>query len=106
MFAEGNYYFDMHRWMRAGWSKDENTGRWIKDNEDKAIIRTGMNINEITVTAFKESANKQAKTFREADGPGTYYNRIVCLLYTSELIASIHPIKYTFNNDGTIDIIQ
>ncbi len=22
MLGEGNYYFDMHRWMRAGWSQD------------------------------------------------------------------------------------
>lgn len=94
MFAEGNYYFDMHRWMRAGWSKDENTGRWIKDNEDKAIIRTGMNINEITVTAFKESANKQAKTFREADGPGTYYNRIVIDRFPWKKAMLLYPVPY------------
>ena len=28
MLGEGNYYFDMHRWMRAGWSQDEATGEW------------------------------------------------------------------------------
>lgn len=49
MLGEGNYYFDMHRWMRAGWSQDEATGEWIKDNENKLLIRYGMDISKEAV---------------------------------------------------------
>lgn len=94
MFGEGNYYFDVHRWMRAGWSKDESTGQIIKDNEDKNLIRTGMNIEEVTVKKFKESANKQAKEFRGEYGAGTFYNRTVLDRYPWKKAMLLYPIPY------------
>lgn len=93
LFAEGNYYFDVHRWMRAGWSKDES-GNWIKDNEDKNIIRTGMDIGQTTVSAFKETANKQAKTFREDIGNGSFYNRIILERIPWKKAMLLYPIPY------------
>lgn len=94
MFGEGNYYFDMHRWMRAGWSKDGIDGTMIKDNEDKSLIRTGMDINQITVTEFKESSHKQAKTFRGEYGSGTFYNRTVLDNYPWKKAMLLYPVPY------------
>ena len=75
MMGEGNYYFDMRRWMRAGWSKDES-GKWIKDNEDKVLLRTGMDIDKSAVETFNAQKNTAIK-FKEDIGEGSYYNRIV-----------------------------
>lgn len=93
MFAEGNYYFDIHRWMRAGWTVDEN-GNKIKDNEDKQLIRRGMDISKVTVTEFRESANKQAKTFSDAYGEGSFYNRVVITRYPWQKAMLFYPVPY------------
>ena len=65
----------MRRWMRAGWSKDES-GKWIKDNEDKVLLRTGMDIDKSAVETFNAQKNTAIK-FKEDIGEGSYYNRIV-----------------------------
>ena len=52
---------------------------------------------DVTIRIAPELADKYLYTFTLHD------ENIFEIL---ELIASIHPIKYTFNNDGTIDIIQ
>ena len=93
MFAEGNYYFDTHRWMRAGWTVDEN-GNQIKDNEDKQLIRRGMDISKVTVIEFKENANKQAKTFSDAYGEGSFYNRVVITRYPWQKAMLFYPVPY------------
>lgn len=91
MFAEGNYYFDIRRWMKAGWSKNESTGEWIKDNEDKSIIRTAMDISKSTAT-FNDKGIPTS--FKEEYGEGTYYNRIVKDRFPWKKAMLFYPIPY------------
>ncbi len=93
MLGEGNYYFDMHRWMRAGWSQDETTGEWIKDCEDKLLIRYGMDISKPAVKKFN-SARNTATEFSDAIGDGSYYNRIVVDRYPWSKAMLLYPIPY------------
>lgn len=94
LFGEGNYYFDTHRWMRAGWTKAEDGKTWIKDNEDKNLIRTGMDITKITVEEFTDSKHKAAKTFVGKYGPGTFYNRTVIDRYPWKKAMLLYPVPY------------
>ena len=93
MLGEGNYYFDMHRWMRAGWSQNEYTGEWIKDNEDKQIIRYGMDISKPAVTTFNNLGNTAVK-FSDKIGEGSYYNRIVVDRYPWKKAMLLYPVPY------------
>lgn len=93
MLGEGNYYFDMHRWMRAGWSQSETTGEWIKDNEDKLLIRYGMDISKPAVKTFN-SAKNTAVEFNDSYGEGTFYNRIVKDRYPWSKAMLLYPIPY------------
>ena len=93
MLGEGNYYFDMHRWMRAGWSQNEYTGEWIKDNEDKQIIRYGMDISKPAVTTFNNLGNTAVK-FSDKIGEGSYYNRIVVDRYPWKTAMLLYPVPY------------
>ena len=93
MLGEGNYYFDMHRWMRAGWSQDEATGEWIKDNEDKLLIRYGMDINKAAVKTYN-SAKNTAIEFYDKIGEDSYYNRIVVDRYPWSKAMLLYPVPY------------
>ena len=93
MLGEGNYYFDMHRWMRAGWGQDEKTGEWIKDNEDKLIPRYGMNKEKPAVKTFN-SGNYTVKEFSDAIGEGSYYDRIVVDRYPWKKAMLFYPVPY------------
>lgn len=93
MLGEGNYYFDMHRWMRAGWSQDESTGAWIKDNENKLLIRYGMDIDKAAVKTFNSLKNT-ATEFYDKIGPDSYYNRIVKDRYPWSKAMLLYPVPY------------
>lgn len=94
MFGEGNYYFDMRRWMRAGWSQDEK-GVWLqKDNEDKNLPRYGMDIKYSTVNEFTDAYNKVAKSFVGKVGPGSYYNRIMLDQFPWKKAMLLYPVPY------------
>lgn len=94
MLGEGNYYFDMHRWMRAGWSQDAN-GNWLqKDNEDKSIPRYGMDKDSPAVLEFKSTQAREAKTFSDAIGTGSFYNRIVIDRYPWSKAMLLYPVPY------------
>lgn len=92
MMGEGNYYFDMRRWMRAGWSKDES-GKWIKDNEDKVLLRTGMDIDKSAVETFNAQKNTAIK-FKENIGEGSYYNRIIKDKFPWKKAMLLYPVPY------------
>ena len=91
MLGEGNYYFDMHRWMRAGWSKDEK-GNLIKDNENKLQIRTGMDISKKAATFNGDGI---ATGFEDLVGEGSYYNRIVVDRFPWSKAMLLYPVPYT-----------
>lgn len=93
MLGEGNYYFDMHRWMRAGWSQDEATGEWIKDNENKLLIRYGMDISKEAVKKYN-SAKNTAIEFYDKIGEDSYYNRIVVDRYPWSKAMLLYPVPY------------
>ena len=93
MLGEGNYYFDMHRWMRAGWSQDETTGEWIKDNEKKSLVRYGMDISKSAVKTYN-SAKNTAIEFNEKIGADSYYNRIVVDRYPWSKAMLLYPVPY------------
>lgn len=93
MLGEGNYYFDMHRWMRAGWSQDETTGKWIKDNEDKLLIRYGMDIDKASVKTYNSAKNTGIE-FYDKIGEGSFYNRIVVDRYPWSKAMLLYPVPY------------
>ncbi|MGL5619813.1 MAG: RagB/SusD family nutrient uptake outer membrane protein [Tannerellaceae bacterium] len=92
LLGEGNYYFDMHRWMRAGWSKDDS-GNLIKNNDDKLLLRTGMDIDKPAVTTYNAQKNTALK-FKDDIGEGSYYNRIVKDRYPWKKAMLLYPIPY------------
>lgn len=91
MLGEGNYYFDIHRWMRAGWSKDEK-GNLIKNNENKLLIRTGMDISKKAATFNGDGI---ATGFENSVGEGSYYNRIVIDRFPWSKAMLLYPVPYT-----------
>lgn len=93
MLGEGNYYFDMHRWMRAGWSQNETTGEWIKDNETKSLLRYGLDISKAAVKTFN-SARNTAIEFNDNIGAGSFYNRIVVDRYPWSKAMLLYPVPY------------
>lgn len=93
MLGEGNYYFDMHRWMRAGWSQNEITGEWIKNNEDKSLIRYGMDKDKPAVKKYNEDKNT-ALEFNNTIGKGSFYNRIVVDRYPWSKAMLLYPVPY------------
>lgn len=90
MIGEGNYYFDTHRWMTAGYSLDES-GNMIKDNEDKQILRMGMDIEQKAA----EFNNYGIPTeFLDNIGTGSYYNRVVVDRYPWSKAMLFYPVPY------------
>ncbi|MDR0962739.1 MAG: RagB/SusD family nutrient uptake outer membrane protein [Mediterranea sp.] len=90
LFAEGNYYFDTHRWMTAGYATDDKGNR-IKNNEDKLIPRRGMDIGY--PTAFFND-KKLPQVFYDKIGEGSFYNRIVLDRYPWSKAMLLYPIPY------------
>lgn len=94
MLGEGNYYFDIHRWMRAGWTQNVADGTYaIKDNEDKSIPRYGMDYSKPSVLTFDSSRNV-GKVFNDAIGQGSFYNRVVLDNYPWKKAMLLYPIPY------------
>ena len=79
--------------MRAGWTIDES-GREIQNNDDKLLLRRGMDINRVTVSKWKSSANKEATEFVDEYGDGTYYNRIVVDQFPWRKAMLLYPVPY------------
>lgn len=90
MFGEGNYYFDTHRWMTAGYSQKED-GTIIKDNEDKSILRYGMDISKANCVFNSKGI---PTSFKDEYGSGTYYNRIVVDQFPWQKAMLFYPVPY------------
>lgn len=90
MFGEGNYYFDVRRWMKAGYTINES-GNLVKNNEDKLLIRRGMDITQ--QAAIFNSAGIPT-SFSDKIGTGSYYNRIVIDRYPWSKAMLFYPIPY------------
>ena len=79
--------------MRAGWSQDEATGEWIKDNEDKLLIRYGMDIDKASVKTYNSAKNTGIE-FYDKIGEGSFYNRIVVDRYPWSKAMLLYPVPY------------
>lgn len=91
MLGEGNYYFDVHRWMISGYSKSEMTGELIKDNEDKSLIRTGMDISQVAATFNSQGIST---SFKDNIGQGSFYNRVVVDRFPWSKAMLLYPVPY------------
>ncbi len=81
MFAEGNRYFDIRRWMTS-----DNS-----DGPDQQLAFTGLNMNK--AAANWDSAGR-FKSYIDADGPGTFYERIVIENRAWRRAMLLYPIPY------------
>lgn len=81
LFAEGNYYFDIRRWMTC---LDEN-------GEDQPYIRTGMDLNS---PAALFNSKKIPTTFYDEIGNGSYYNRTIIERRVWEKSMLLYPVPY------------
>lgn len=86
LFAEGNYYFDIHRWMTCGYSAEQ------QDNESKIISFTGMNMN--VKAADIDPNTKLPIRWYDDIGEGSYYDRVVIDRFTWEKSMLLYPIPY------------
>lgn len=82
LFAEGNYYFDIHRWMTC---MDDN-------GEDQQKVRTGMDLNS---RAAEFNSSKIPTKFYDVVGPGSYYNRTVVEQRVWNKAMLLYPVPYT-----------
>lgn len=96
MLGEGNYYFDMHRWMRAGWTQKQADGTYdIKNNDEHFIPRYGMDYTKPSVTKFKSgSANNVVEVGNDVIGKGSFYNRVVVDQFPWKKAMLLYPIPY------------
>lgn len=85
MMAEGNYYFDTHRWMICGYSQEK------QDNEDKIQYRTGM---DQSYKACDFNSNKIPTKFYDEVGNNSYYNRKIIDTYPWSKSMLLYPIPY------------
>lgn len=81
MFAEGNRYFDIRRWMIA----DDANG------DAQQYIMTGM---DMTQKAAEFDTNGIATTFYDNIGNGSYYNRVVIENRAWRRAMLLYPIPY------------
>lgn len=81
LFAEGNYYFDVHRWMSC---IDANS-------DDQPFKRTGMNLN---VKAADFDSNKIPTKFYDKVGPGSFYERTVIEDRVWNKSMLLYPVPY------------
>lgn len=79
--------------LGAVWSQDEATGEWIKDNENKLLIRYGMDISKEAVKKYN-SAKNTAIEFYDKIGEDSYYNRIVVDRYPWSKAMLLYPVPY------------
>jgi hypothetical protein len=82
LFAEGNYYFDIHRWMTCLDDK----------GEDQQQTRTGMDMNS---RAARFNSSKIPVEFYDGTGDGTYYNRTVVENRVWHKAMLLYPVPYT-----------
>lgn len=85
LMGEGNYYFDLHRWMTCGYTVDQ------PDNEDKLIPHYGMDMNS---PAAEFGSNGLPTVHYDKIGEGSYYNRIVIDQYTWRKQMLLYPIPF------------
>ncbi len=81
LFAEGNCYFDVHRWMTCA---DDSS-------EDQQKIRTGMDLNS---PAAEFDRNKNLVGFYDNIGDGSYYNRTVIENRSWTKAMLLYPVPY------------
>ena len=81
LFAEGNRYFDIRRWMTAD---DEN-------GPDQQLKFTGLNMN---VPAAKWDASGKFESYLDDDGVGSFYERIVIENRAWRRAMLFYPIPY------------
>lgn len=81
MFAEGNRYFDIRRWMTA----DDI------DSEDQQVVFTGLNMN---VAAAKWDSAGRFESYLDADGTGSFYERIVIENRAWRRAMLLYPVPY------------
>lgn len=81
LFAEGNRYFDIRRWMTA----DDS------DSPDQQLVFTGMNMN---VPAAKWDGAGRFESYIDEYGSGTYYDRIVIENRAWRRAMLFYPIPY------------
>ena len=86
MFAEGNYYFDIHRWMTCGYVEQQ------QDNESKIMSFTGMNM-DVAAADFDLNTKLPTRWYDDV-GPGTYYDRVTVDSYVWEKSMLLYPIPY------------
>lgn len=86
MLGEGNYYFDLHRWMICGYSKTQ------KNNEDKLIPHYGMDMS--SPAADFDSWTGLPYYLYDNIGEGSYYNRVVVDNYTWRKAMLLYPIPF------------
>lgn len=82
LFAEGNRYFDIHRWMIC----DDANG------EAQQLIRTGMDMTSYAVAEFDK--NKIPISFLNKIGKDSYYNRVVIEYRAWRRAMLLYPIPY------------
>lgn len=86
MLGEGNYYFDLHRWMTCGYSEGQ------QDNENKLIPHYGMDMGS-PAADFDSSTGLPSRLYDNI-GEGTYYNRVKIDYYTWRKSMLLYPIPF------------
>ncbi|WP_286844619.1 MULTISPECIES: RagB/SusD family nutrient uptake outer membrane protein [unclassified Proteiniphilum] len=81
LFAEGNRYFDIRRWMTAD----------ISDGPDQQLVFTGMNMN---VPAAKWDSAGRFESYLNNYGPGSYYERTVIENRAWRRAMLFYPVPY------------
>lgn len=81
MFAEGNRYFDIRRWMTAD---DSST-------PDQQLVFTGLNMN---VPSAKWDSAGKFESYIDAEGSGSFYERIVIENRAWRRAMLLYPIPY------------
>ena len=81
LFAEGNRYFDIRRWMTAD---DEN-------GPDQQIVFTGLNMNK---PAAKWDSSGKFDSYLDDDGIGSFYERTVIETRAWRRAMLFYPVPY------------
>lgn len=81
MFAEGNRYFDIRRWMTA----DD------PESPDQQLVFTGMNMN---VPAANWDSAGRFESYIDNYGPGSYYDRVVIENRAWRRAMLFYPVPY------------
>lgn len=81
LFAEGNRYFDIRRWMTA-----DDT-----DGPDQQVVFTGLNMNR---PAAKWDSSGKFDSYLDDDGVGSFYERTVIETRAWRRAMLFYPIPY------------